>query len=345
MNIYTVLVLLIRDNVKPKDVGMKKSTKALFKAALFNRMVEQPAEKAPVSLAIRKGIKSLNNLLPKHFISSQVGVGGEENTELTNDGYAYLGGPSLLATSGPSSLCVAIRKKLPRFDLDVKFECDPGTLTVIVGPSGAGKTTLIRSIAGLERPDSGSIVFGGVAWMDSGKDVFLPPQKRGLGLVFQEYTLFPHLNVRKNVAFAARRPERVSELLDMFGIRHLEEKKPSVISGGERQRAAFCQALAREPVLLLLDEPFSALDVATRADLRHQLKDLKTELGIPILHVTHDLGEADFLGDFILPIVEGEISPQWLDEQYRHLLMPVGGSPARYDHKTTAGYIFQGGGW
>lgn len=234
------------------------------------------------------------------------------------------------------SLRISIRKRLPRFDLDVDLGFEPGSLSVIVGPSGAGKTTLIRIIAGLERPDSGVIEFNGSSWVDTGDKTWLPPQKRGLGLVFQEYTLFPHLNVRKNVAFAARRPERVTELLEMFGIRHLEDKKPSVISGGERQRAAFCQALAREPVLLLLDEPFSALDIGTRTTLRKELKDLKGDLGIPILHVTHDLGEAEYLGDRILPVVEGRICPDWLVQQHRHLAVLAGGNSIENDHKMTA---------
>lgn len=210
------------------------------------------------------------------------------------------------------TLEVNIIKKLPNFELDVSFKCSPGNLAAVVGPSGSGKTTLVRIISGLEKPDSGKIVFNNSVWVDTEKKIFLPPQKRGLGLVFQDYTLFPHLSVRKNVAFAASCEHRVSALLDMFAISHIADSKPCTISGGERQRAAFCQALARDPVMLLLDEPFSALDADTRDRLRSELGKMKKDLSIPVLHVTHDLSEAHELADTILPIVSGKISPQWL---------------------------------
>ncbi|ADU63619.1 MAG: ATP-binding cassette domain-containing protein [Pseudodesulfovibrio sp.] len=216
-------------------------------------------------------------------------------------------------------LCADMTKRLKHFDLELRFSCAPGQITAVVGPSGAGKTTMIRLLAGLERPDSGAITFGGQTWADPDSGVFVPARKRGLSLVFQEYTLFPHLNIRKNVAFAATDMDRVDALMDMFGIRHLAASKPAAISGGERQRAAFCQALAREPVLLLLDEPFSALDVATRRNLRARLKELKGELDIPILHVTHDLEEAVFLGDTVMAVENGQVAPDWL---HRQCLLP-----------------------
>lgn len=221
------------------------------------------------------------------------------------------------------TLTLNVRKELPNFTLDISMTCEPGTLTAIVGPSGAGKSTLVRIIAGLEQPDEGLITMGKHVWNETSTKHFAPPQKRGLGLVFQEYTLFPHLNVRKNVAFAARDKSCVQGLLDKFGIAHIAESKPSNISGGERQRAAFCQALAREPVLLLLDEPFSALDVATREGLRMELRDLKSELNIPIIHVTHDLEEAYYLADSIFVIENGCAAPQWLEQQNKRYRAPV----------------------
>lgn len=217
------------------------------------------------------------------------------------------------------ALQVDILKNLDFFDLDVRLDCDDGSITAIVGPSGAGKTTLIRIVAGLDRPDQGRVSMNGFAWVDTDTNVFLPPQRRKLGLVFQDYALFPHLTVRKNVCFAAEDDDRVCELLDMFGVRRLENKRPAEISGGERQRVAFCQALARNPSLLLLDEPFSALDARTRECLRSLLREMKTELGIPILHVTHDLEEAGYLGDSILAVEDGKLAPDWLHGQYRYV--------------------------
>jgi len=212
------------------------------------------------------------------------------------------------------SLTVSVTKKLPHFTLRAELICDPGTLTALVGPSGAGKTTLMRIIAGLEQSDQGRVALSDTVWMDSRSGLFVPARKRGLGFVFQDYPLFPHLTVQGNVAIAAPDKRRVSELLEMFGIARLADKKPGAISGGERQRTAFCQALARDPVLLLLDEPFSALDATTRRGLREELARLKDMLDIPILHVTHDLAEARHLGDAVIAIDEGRICPKWLEE-------------------------------
>jgi molybdate transport system ATP-binding protein len=209
-------------------------------------------------------------------------------------------------------LTMNVRKRLPHFELRAELRCEPGSLTALVGPSGAGKTTLMRIAAGLEQPDQGRVALGSTVWVDTGAGIFVLPRHRGLGFVFQDYPLFPHLTVRANVAIAARRKGRVDELLEMFGIARLAGKRPGAISGGERQRAAFCQALARDPVLLLLDEPFSALDAATRRALRQELAALKTELAVPILHVTHDLEEARELGDTIVAVEEGCVSAGWL---------------------------------
>lgn len=209
---------------------------------------------------------------------------------------------------------IDIKKKLPHFDLDISFACDDKRMLVMIGPSGGGKTTIIRIIAGLEKPDAGSIVYHGETWLDVKKGIFLPPQRRRLGYVFQEYTLFPHLNVFGNIAFCAHDKKDVDELMGMFDIGHLRNRKPYEISGGERQRCAICQALARRPQVLLLDEPFSALDVITRRMLRNELKSLKGALSIPMIYVTHDVNEALFLADDLLSVVEGKIARNWMQK-------------------------------
>jgi molybdate transport system ATP-binding protein len=209
---------------------------------------------------------------------------------------------------------VSIYKKLFNFDLEVTFSCGAGRLLALVGPSGAGKTTLMRLLAGLEQPEAGRITYDGEVFFDRAGGVCLPPQRRRLGYVFQEYTLFPHLSLYKNVALAAAEKDRVEELLRRFGLWPLRDRKPQQLSGGERQRGALCQALARRPRVLLLDEPFSALDLVTRRKLQEELRALKTELAIPIIHVTHDLNEALFLADELLPLVRGRIDREWLGE-------------------------------
>ena len=178
-----------------------------------------------------------------------------------------------------------------------------------------GYKTYLRLIAGLERPDQGMIAYNGTTWADTDKGIFLPPQKRRVGFVFQDYTLFPHLSVYKNVAFAAQDPVEVERHLKRFGIWHLKDDMPHRISGGERQRCAICQNLVRGPRVLLLDEPFSALDAENRRRLRKELQALKEDLSIPVIHVTHDLNEALVLGDDILSIVKGKVSQRWFQRQ------------------------------
>lgn len=203
-------------------------------------------------------------------------------------------------------------KRLNYFDIEVEFSCATEKMLVMIGPSGGGKTTIIRMLAGLDAPDAGMIVFGEEVWFDSKRRINVKPQARRLGYVFQDYNLFPHLNLYDNAAFAAASKAEVEDLLILFKIDHLKKRKPQQVSGGERQRCAICQALARQPRLLLLDEPFSALDVVTRRGLREELKSLKGKLSCPVIYVTHDINEALFLADEILPVVDGKIDRGWM---------------------------------
>jgi ABC-type sulfate/molybdate transport systems ATPase subunit len=199
-------------------------------------------------------------------------------------------------------IAVALRS----FELGVRLSVGAQTFA-LVGPSGAGKTTVLRAIAGLRRPDRGRIALGGRAWFDAAAKVDLPPERRSVGLVFQEYALFPHMTVRANVAFGGASDARVRELLDRVRIAHLADARPGGLSGGERQRVALARALARDPQVLLLDEPLSALDAHTRAVVRGELQDVLGALALPTLLVTHDFRDAAALADRIGVIVDGRL--------------------------------------
>jgi molybdate transport system ATP-binding protein len=201
-------------------------------------------------------------------------------------------------------LDLSVISALRTFELDVDLTIGRETVA-LVGPSGAGKTTVLRAIAGLRRPDRGRVALGDRAWFDSAARIDLPPERRSVGLVFQEYALFPHLTVRANVAFGGA--ARVDDLLERFGIAGLAGAKPANLSGGERQRVALARALARDPSVLLLDEPLSALDAHTRAVVRGELQDLLGELGLPSLLVTHDFNDAAALADRIGVVIEGRL--------------------------------------
>lgn len=209
-------------------------------------------------------------------------------------------------------LVFSFQKRLPNFDLDLDLCCPNGRVMAVVGPSGSGKTTLIRVLAGLERPDHGRVALDGIAWFDSKQRVFMRPQVRKVGYVFQEYTLFPHLSLLDNARFAAKDPALAETHLRRFGIWHLRNDRPDTLSGGERQRGALAQALARQPAVLLLDEPFSALDYATREALQGELSAAADRLEIPVILVTHDLVEAHRVGHRVLPLQEGRRDPAWL---------------------------------
>jgi molybdate transport system ATP-binding protein len=202
------------------------------------------------------------------------------------------------------ALDVHIAHSLRAFRLELDLTVEPGTVA-LVGPSGAGKTTTLRAISGLIRPDRGRIALGGRPWLDTDGGVDLPPERRRVGLVFQEYALFPHLSVRQNVGFGGRR--RADELLERFRITALAGARPASLSGGERQRVALARALARDPEVLLLDEPLAALDAYTRAHVRGELRDVLRELALPTLIVTHDFEDAATLADRVGVIVQGRL--------------------------------------
>jgi molybdate transport system ATP-binding protein len=185
------------------------------------------------------------------------------------------------------------------------------SVTVLFGPSGSGKTTVLRCLAGLERPDEGHIRFGTETWFDAGRGIHLPPQRRGIGYLSQDYALFPHLTVADNIGYglggldAAEQRRRVGEMIGLFGLTGLEGRYPRQVSGGQQQRVALARALARRPRLLLLDEPLSALDAPTREQLRRELRRLLSGLRVPTVIVTHDAMEAVALGDFVAVLDEG----------------------------------------
>lgn len=197
------------------------------------------------------------------------------------------------------------------FTLDISFEME-NELVVLFGPSGSGKTTLFKCISGITEPDDGTITVGSKVYYDKNRKINLPIQKRHLGYVFQNYTLFPHMNVRKNIECGLKgwekedREERIAEMLNLLHIEELETRYPSQLSGGQKQRVALARALAPKPGILLLDEPFSALDMEIRTKLAEKIKNLQNKIGIPLLFITHNLEEALLMADRILILYEGK---------------------------------------
>ncbi len=195
---------------------------------------------------------------------------------------------------------------VPRRAFRVDLELAAGRETVaLVGPSGAGKTTVLRAISGLTRPDRGRIELDGSVLFDSETGIDIAPEHRRVGFVFQDYALFPHMTVEQNVGYAGR--ERVGELLERLGIARLAKARPGSLSGGERQRVGLARALARDPAVLLLDEPLSALDAHTRLAVRGELRELLESFDLPTLLVTHDYEDAAALAGRIGVLVEGRL--------------------------------------
>jgi sulfate/thiosulfate transport system ATP-binding protein len=204
---------------------------------------------------------------------------------------------------------------------DVNVEIPSGSLTALLGPSGGGKTTLLRIVAGLEQPDAGRVEIDGIEATN------LPPQRRGVGFVFQHYAAFKHMTVERNIAFGLsirKRPKdeiraRVKELLELVHLEQFAQRYPSQLSGGQRQRMALARALAVEPKVLLLDEPFGALDAQVRKELRAWLRRLHDQVHVTTVFVTHDQEEAMEVADEIVVVADGEVkqvgSPDELYEQ------------------------------
>ncbi|MCY3802541.1 MAG: ABC transporter ATP-binding protein [Chloroflexi bacterium] len=207
--------------------------------------------------------------------------------------------------------CVDINKRFgPHPAVDgVSLSAGRGELMTLLGPSGCGKTTTLRLIAGFESPDSGTIAIGGTTV--AGPGVSVPPERRRVGIVFQDYSLFPHLDVRANVAYAkkrARRNERsTDELLEMVGLTGMADRMPYELSGGEQQRAALARSLAAEPDVVLLDEPFSNLDASLRARLRMDVREVLRAAGATAIFVTHDIEEALSISDRVAIMFEGRL--------------------------------------
>ena len=197
---------------------------------------------------------------------------------------------------------IALQQSAP-IQLDANFSCASGEVLALVGPSGSGKSTILRAIAGLYRPSNGRIVCGAEVWFDTTAAIHVPTPQRSVGFVFQSYALFPHMSAVGNIETALNhlpaqeRRERAHKLLAQVHLDGLSSRLPRELSGGQQQRVAVARALARDPKILLLDEPFSAVDRVTRQKLYRELADLRKTLNMPVILVTHDLDEAAMLCD------------------------------------------------
>ena len=200
----------------------------------------------------------------------------------------------------------------PSFSMHCSFDAD-SEFVVLFGCSGSGKTTALRCIAGLENPDAGTIRINDTLYFDSKRRVNLPPQKRKIGYMFQENALFPHMNVRQNIEFGLKglssmdKKNRVDEMLGLVGIEEFEFAYPDELSGGQKQKVALARALAPNPEVLLLDEPFSSLDTIVRLKLRKELRTIQKKLGIPVIFITHDPVEAFTMADRMVVFDNGKV--------------------------------------
>lgn len=209
------------------------------------------------------------------------------------------------------SFAVALQHRFPSIQMDIAFEVASPGVTALFGPSGSGKSTIINATAGLLRPDSCRIAVDGTMLADTRSGVWLAPERRRVGLVFQDSRLFPHMSVATNLRFGMRRVApgavRFDEIVELLGIGALLDRRPNTLSGGERQRVAIGRALLAQPHLLLLDEPLASLDAARKAEVLPFLMRLKTALRLPVLYVTHALDEVARLADSLVLIDAGRV--------------------------------------
>ncbi|MBM9615539.1 ATP-binding cassette domain-containing protein [Desulfobulbus rhabdoformis] len=220
-------------------------------------------------------------------------------------------------------LSARINKQLDHTELRMDLNVPAGSTLMLIGPSGSGKTTVLRCLAGLESIDQGWIFFNGQCWNESRSKYQMRTRHRNIGFLAQDYALFPHMSLEENIGFVLPDKEDAKAHLAAMGIDHLAKKRPHQISGGERQRAALCQTLARRPRLLLLDEPFSALDIENRSLLRELLNREQHRLGLTIIQVTHDLTEALASGAQVIALRQGQEDPHWLTRQRELLLQDL----------------------
>ena len=215
-----------------------------------------------------------------------------------------------------TTLYVTAKRRTGDFEVDVRFEAKPG-ITILFGPSGAGKSTTLSMIAGIVRPDTGNIRLGDAPWFDSQAKVDVPIQARKVGFVFQSLALFPHLTAADNVAYGLPRglsraqiDERVAAMLERLKVAHVAKRKPPTFSGGEAQRVALARAFAIEPAILLLDEPFSALDRPLRRELHADVRKMVDSMRLPTILITHHPNEARALGDHVVMLQAGKVAGQ-----------------------------------
>jgi len=197
-----------------------------------------------------------------------------------------------------------------KITLDVLFEVEQGKLVTLFGASGAGKTTILRILAGLTSPENGEIIFDDDVWLNTEKNINLPPQKRKVGFVFQEYALFPNMSVKENLFYALEKGQSkiiVEELMHVMDLEQLQNRKPDTLSGGQKQRVALARALVRKPKLLLLDEPLSALDTEMRLKLQNHILKLHKEFNLTTILVSHDFSEVYKMSDKIMILENGKI--------------------------------------